>query len=128
MRFSLQGIVRRTLLTFMCVALACNLMIPVGYMPAEMGSGSPVMLCRSVLPIGVLHDHGAHDSRHDDADESRVVFCPLGTLAGTLVLPGTTTFNAPLRLTVQSSVPEIRSAIRTASVPFNSRAPPSDLT
>ncbi|MDZ7685417.1 MAG: hypothetical protein U5O39_10810 [Gammaproteobacteria bacterium] len=41
---------RRTSLFVTFVTFAINLMIPVGYMPAAIGSGSPVMLCHSVLP------------------------------------------------------------------------------
>lgn len=130
MGISIKKTCSRAFFALTCIALACNLMMPVGYMPAAHGS-SPFMLCHSVLPASFMQGQNAaaatHGNAHDDVNESRVMFCPLGSLAGTLVLPESFTFNTPLHSTEQLFVAEVRRAISNARAPFHSRAPPLDL-
>lgn len=94
------GRVRRGLLRASVVAVACQLVVPAGYMPAAVAGGSPFALCGN-LPIpdvsgGAdpaaghgLHEHQTDHTSHADSsggdEESPATHaweaCPLGVLS-----------------------------------------------
>lgn len=79
---SLYSTPRRALLTATYLAVACRLLVPLGYMPAALGQGSPIRLCWSGLPAGLLTHEAAHGGHHGEQHDEAWDRCPLGVLAG----------------------------------------------
>jgi hypothetical protein len=52
---------------FVVLAVGAKLLVPVGYMPASLADGGPLMLCGSGLPASLLSSHEHDASGHDAA-------------------------------------------------------------
>jgi Protein of unknown function (DUF2946) len=123
---------------------ACRIFIPMGYMPAPLSAGGPVVLCDGGFDGALLkHVHGAHQHHHDHGsaahdhsggsdDGSHSTHdawkhCPVGVLFGTAALA--TTFSLPLLdLSFERPTLPVYAAPRVAvTVPYRSRAPPASL-
>lgn len=81
------GTSRRWLLRLSALAFAFQLLVPAGFMPTAIASGSLVALCDSYLPPTVhpaSHSMGTHvDGEHDEHSNSEAwENCPLGALSG----------------------------------------------
>lgn len=137
---------KRGLLPLAYVALACKLLIPVGYMPAPFGAGGPVTLCPGEFPIGLLDagaGHGAHTERvtpvdHDaqpghgeptgHEDASMWEHCSLGALAATAALASEYVIGLPAPGSDSITATAARMAPPARPIAFHARAPPRPLS
>jgi hypothetical protein len=65
---------RRALSGLILLGLACRALIPVGYMPAPLTAGGPVVLCPGDFSIALLNlpgVRGAHHHNHHGSQDSR---------------------------------------------------------
>jgi hypothetical protein len=81
------------------LAVACKALIPIGYMPAALADGSPVMLCPA-YGAWATQAMGSMLDEHGDADEqgsnpSPWQHCPLGALAAAAAFSSEFTFSLP---------------------------------
>lgn len=106
---------RGTLARLAAVVLACRALIPVGYMPAPLGEGGPVVLCHGGLAgaffrglsqaqspnvhmhmaddsAGTSSDHG-HSDLDPDASHEAWEHCPVGAAFSAAPLPQEFTFS-----------------------------------
>jgi hypothetical protein len=123
---------------FAVVAIAAKLVVPVGYMPASLADGGPIMLCGSGLPDG-FGAHDGHDATMHGApvpgtadepasDHPEWERCSLGGLAGLAAL------GSEWRIDFLAGAPERAEPLdslflpRSEIVAFRPRAPPIALT
>lgn len=94
-----RSVIRTALLRATCIAFACRLLVPAGYMPAALGEGWPIKLCHQGLPehlLGAHHDghHQEHD-QHDSGEQLLWEHCPFGALLGAALIVGEFSFVGP---------------------------------
>lgn len=137
----------RGLLPLAYVALACKLMIPVGYMPAAFGAGGPFTLCPGEFPVALLDTgagHGAHAERTHVGDDAHAghgepatptghgdavwEHCSLGALAATAALASEYVIGLCARDPDSITVAPARMAPPARPIAFRARAPPRPLS
>ena len=80
---------RRVFGVIASLALAVQLVIPQGYMPAPVTAGSPIVPCVSVFPAAFLTPKtlgdmpGMHGPMAHHSGDSGTMYCPFGVLVGT---------------------------------------------
>jgi hypothetical protein len=134
----LRQIGRRLLRGVAYVAVATKFLIPVGYMPGPIATGSPIQLCDAGFRIPALsHDHaahaghgGAHEHRHDhhdrsdDTHELQWKHCPAGALAAAGAIPVEYRLDLPPGESERSVLRDAEHLTRARFTAFRSRAPP----
>ena len=102
-------------------------MVPAGFMPAALGSGSPVQLCPQGLTAQevavLLGEHHAHH-HGEEAQAGEEFNCPLGLLLSAAALPSSfdnLTLENPVQTVPFAALVLFRVSPLRA---FNSRAPP----
>jgi len=119
-----RQIIRRFSLTVACLAVLSKLLIPVGYMPASWGSGSPIELCPSGLLIDLSGHTGHHDKHGDNDGSHQWEHCPFGALAASPAIPSHIEIQLPELSESFDAVPNTQYLSRATVVAFHSRAPP----
>ncbi len=118
---------RRGLLAVTYLAVASKLLIPAGYMPSALGDGSPIRLCSSGLPEGLV----AHGNEHHDHDEegSELLWehCSLGALAATAAVTSDYEVRLPFFRESFSLAPQSQLTAAPTVVAFHARAPPTSI-
>ena len=123
------GLNRCHILLLLLATLALRVMIPVGYMPAVIGSGLLFELCPEGMPATVMQALGGHHHHHEpNSDGDQASFdteqCPVGHLLSSSMA---VEFGQDLELDV--FVP-LRGEVRIESLSvvfraeYRSRAPP----
>lgn len=110
------------------VAVVCNFVIPIGYMPAALADGGPFKLCPSGWSQGgtLGHEgHGGHDSHdgHSPGDDAWE-HCAYGAASSSPALVSDHEISIGRFSDVPGGYFEPRQIDRRASLAFRSRAPP----
>lgn len=69
---------------FAVLAVGAKLLVPVGYMPASLADGGPLMLCGSGLPAALLatHEHAAAGHDHSESGHAHAASMDDHALSG----------------------------------------------
>lgn len=118
---------RRGLLAVAYLAVASKLLIPAGYMPSALGEGSPIRLCSSGLPEGLVPHGDEHHGHDEDGSELLWEHCSLGALAATAAV--TSDYEVRLPFFRESFLRAPQSQLTTALtvIAFHARAPPTSI-
>ena len=110
-------------LTF--VAVVCNFVIPIGYMPAAFADGGPVQLCPSGWPSGSMPGHDGHHGHdgHSSGDEAWE-HCAYGAASSSPALVGEHEISVARFSDVPDERVEHGRVEPRALLAFRSRAPP----
>jgi Protein of unknown function (DUF2946) len=125
---TLISLSRKSLLALTAVAVACKLLIPIGYMPAPISGGAPLMFCPDATAAVSLHARAHHREGHGKGgSELKWDHCPYGALAKSA--PISITLAAPIAPGAATPVPVLREPVRTGIrlAAFRARAPPIPL-
>lgn len=124
---------RRALYGLILLGLACRALIPVGYMPAPLAAGGPVMLCPGVYATALLNLPGARGAHHhhhateDSGEDGHTAWdaCAFAA-ASAAFLPVAEYIAAPLTFE-QLTPPAATEAIAPFLPPlsYSARAPPA---
>jgi hypothetical protein len=134
---------RRYVIGLALLGFACRAFVPVGYMPAAITDGGPIVLCHGgpvgawLADAGSRNGHGGHGHHPGDHDHDghglgspqkgfdAWEHCPLGATAA--AAPFAPSFDLPL-LSLTFASPQPASHAMRAAEPirhYQSRAPPS---
>lgn len=134
-RVLLKRLLRRRLLTSgLALAFACRALVPVGFMPAPLDSGGPIVLCPGgaggaiarFLSERAALEH-AHHPQHEHAPDSHDAweYCPVGASLGAAALPTTVDLALPILEHVLEAVEPTRVIHRLLPRSYRARAPPA---
>lgn len=132
MRHRLAFWLRRWLLRATSVALACNFIVPAGYMPAALADGGPFALCGFGLVSHAKMSHGSRHGDHSDADgdapegspEDAWKYCPLGALSASSAIASDFFFVLEYRKTPFVADSGFATVVERPFIKYRSRAPP----
>jgi ferredoxin len=133
---------RRWLLRSATLAFSCQMLVPPGFMPAALATGSPVVLCDGYLPpvFQAAMDHASatdlepdHEmvsqTEHDEhSDSDAWKHCPLGALSSTAAPVLSQDFGLPIYRDDHVFFTATSLIGRTPNAGYRSRAPPTDFT
>jgi len=111
------------------VAVICNFVIPIGYMPASLADGGPAQLCPSGWPSGGMPGHGGHHGHdgHNEHSSGDEVWehCAYGAASSSPALVADHEISIARFSDVPDGYFEPRQIVRRELLAFRSRAPPS---
>lgn len=129
---------RQFLLRATVLALACNFVVPAGYMPAALADGAPFALCGFGFQSLGQMGHGAHHDHHADhtdgsanadtdsgSPEDAWEYCPLGALSASSAVTSDFFLLLEDRKAHFQANPEFTSIVPRPVMGFLSRAPPT---
>jgi hypothetical protein len=93
-------------------------------MPAAVGDGWPVTMCRSGLPAG-LFAHADDQHEHENSDELRWEKCSFGVLFSAVAITSEYALHVPYLREIPSPAAFTRNSIDSTVFAFHSRAPPA---
>jgi hypothetical protein len=128
MRFRINRQLKRSLLILGCLAFACRLVIPPGYMPASLADGGPVVFCPVGLPVGFGQETGHH--HHDDGEDTQLEElawenCAFGAVFDSEALVADIVPLIPSFETDFTAIWREEFIVSSSPAAFHSRAPPS---
>jgi len=124
---------RRCLLRATALSLACNFVVPAGYMPAALGDGGPFALCGfesatfEMMSHGAHHNHVAGEAADPDSEDNfkdTPEYCPLGALSASSAVPTDFYLYIEFRREYFQTVVDFHTVARRPVIGFLSRAPP----
>ena len=118
---------RQGLLAVTYLAVASKLLIPAGYMPSALAEGTPIRLCSSGLPEGLVSHGDKHHDHDEEGSELLWEHCSLGALAATAAVTSDYEFRLPFFRESVSLAPQSQLAAALTVVAFHARAPPTSI-
>lgn len=117
--------IKRLSMRLTLVAVVCNFVIPIGYMPAALADGGPFKICPSGWPAGGMSGHDGHDG-HDGHSSSGEAWehCAYGAASSSPALVSDHDISVAHFADVPDGYFEPRQIARRAVLTFRSRAPP----